>query len=1737
MARLSTTSSLTLLFLQLTIFYNALGQVETQRYWFLGNGTNGIRFDQPANNASLVTKPAVAYGTGGGAVATDATSGTLLFYTDGNNVYDMSNAVMPNGGGLLGNANANNPAVVCPVPGQPNQYYIITNDANYNTITGTIRVTTVDMAQFGNSSFPSPATGVVTTKNQPIPGLTGQAEGMIIIPHSNGTDYWLITQTSGTTDYTVTQIGPGGAFTSTTFSNVGVSISAATFAYNATTGQLAVAPQSPNADVPILGFDNTTGALTFNQYVLSSGVLSTTNQAIYDVEWSPDGQFLYLSVAGEAGIQADVLQYDLTNPTISLASVLPQPNSIFRSFGLQVAPDSSIYHLYQATSGGPILMGKITEPDTVAAETNYVTEAFPGTVDFNARQFPSFSPKADVNLNVSFTSQGTCSNAPTTFFPTVTPDADSLVWDFGDGTFSNEWSPTYTYQNGGAYPVTVTAYLNGDSAQATVPLNITQFDLQISLTQDTTACSCELPFPKAPNPPAPCSPQFTLTAQVNGGSPTSTQWFGPSGLLAGQTTTTLTPDSAGYYYIKVGDASGCFAYAGVNIKEYGVQDQRANVWYFGNNSGIDFNPLPDNPPVAISNPVMNAPEGTATISDRNGQVVIFTDGNTIWYRDFTVLATGIGGDPNSTQSSIIVPVPGDETLYYIFTTEAVDNGGFRLKYSLYDLKVGTTGAVIEQDVLLYEKSTERVASNGNWLVTHEWGNNNFRAYQVTSNGISNPVVSSAGSDHNFSPPENAEGYMKFGGNNLLAVAIPNPGVSNTVELFDFVDSSGVVTNPRIIDLNQAAGEVYGIEFSPGGNKLFATVRNGGSSIIYEYAIDSLGNTTLLQAQNIAGDLGAMQVGPDGQIYIAVDGSNSLLSFTANENLTQLSPLAGLQNFPLTGTSTLGLPNFIQNVSTPLQGPAISASGFCLGSPTDFTGSGTDVIDSFQWFFGDGQGSTDQQTQHTYAAAGTYNVSLRITNRCGLDTTLTQQITITAPPAPPTFLPPGQLAVLCTGSVTLEATPATNPDLPKLSFIWSTGETTRTITVNRQANYAVTIVDTLGCSSNGSLIVADNRPIVELGPDLTLCQNVALSPLDAQNSGANYQWEINTVPSGTAQTHSVDTSVPGLFEYKVEVTDPITTCSVRDSITYTINQSPVFTATGFNTTACGANDGHVELTITDPATSLFTYSIVGASPTVSAIDQPIGGPYSTPNDRMPGVYGVTVIDQVSGCFSINTASVNDNSFTVSGIVNGTCDPMKIDVSTNPAQVGLTYRVIDNATAAVVDNGGPINSPFTTNALPSNNRTYVVEVTSGGCTASGAPLLVNEGPTVPITSITADGCVDPVTLTVTGGTSWAWAGSNITSPSNMNTITATPPQGLQTYSVTVSQAGFCDLDTTITVNVDNNIVTDLIKSDPCSDLVTLTASPSGPYLYRWFRDGVLDPGLGGAQVTATTANNGEQYMVDIYNPASGCTHPSPVLTVDVIGALTLDLSSTFACEGSPFTITGTTNQPVSSYEWSYQGNIIPNETSATLNDTRGGIYSALVSLSGCETEEEIQVLLAPLTPGKLITRAFICNDPANTDPNTNQVVLDPGAGFASYNWSKDGVPLGNTDPTFTATEPGIYSVELENSFGCISNDETEVNIECLPKITGPNAFRPGGQSNPEFFLFTFFIDDEDFQIFIFNRWGEMVFQSDNREFKWNGSYNNAGKLLPPGTYSYIVKYKSSYRPEDGIKEKRGGVVLLR
>ncbi|HEY5690353.1 MAG TPA: hypothetical protein VIS49_02765, partial [Cyclobacteriaceae bacterium] len=222
----------------------------TRNNWYFGNSANGIQFNRSTKAATPVTDQANPFGTGGSSVASDPGNANLLFYTDGNNVYDACHGIMINGTSLAANSAANQPTAISSIPGNLKKYFVFTNTANF-TAGGSISRSVVDLNLFGNAVFPSPALGDLESKNTAIAALTNRSEGMIIVPHNNNIDFWLITHEVASQNYSATLIDASsytGTFNTITTTGIGLPITVANFSYNAALGKIAVAPQGPSVD-------------------------------------------------------------------------------------------------------------------------------------------------------------------------------------------------------------------------------------------------------------------------------------------------------------------------------------------------------------------------------------------------------------------------------------------------------------------------------------------------------------------------------------------------------------------------------------------------------------------------------------------------------------------------------------------------------------------------------------------------------------------------------------------------------------------------------------------------------------------------------------------------------------------------------------------------------------------------------------------------------------------------------------------------------------------------------------------------------------------------------------------------------------------------------------------------------------------------------------------------------------------------------------------------------------------------------------------------------------------------------------------------------------------------------------------------------------------------------------------------------------------------------------------------
>ena len=345
------------------------------------------------------------------------------------------------------------------------------------------------------------------------------------------------------------------------------------------------------------------------------------------------------------------------------------------------------------------------------------------------------------------------------------------------------------------------------------------------------------------------------------------------------------------------------------------QNYLSNIWYFGgydaygstNNAGLDFNNSQVTVIPGTGNSGISTQEGCATITNTNGELIFYTDGDNIWDKTHTVVKTNCGGHFSSTQSAIIVPTPGNTNLFYVFTVGAasVTGGDRSLNYltvevdnsnatitsisSLTTLLQGTSTATTDDDVT--EKIIAIKHSNGTdyWIVGHLCGTsisdpNRFRFFtcELKSTGLdlstyATQSINTGGTVHGEAASYLGNiGYLKASPDGKM-LASANFG-AGMVDIYDFDNSNGAISYVEQVSFTKA----YGLEFSPNASRtgtsrtgfLYASGLDGASSKIMRIKLSApmsaiwMPSTNGLGITDIENYYAALQLAPDQKIYIA-----------------------------------------------------------------------------------------------------------------------------------------------------------------------------------------------------------------------------------------------------------------------------------------------------------------------------------------------------------------------------------------------------------------------------------------------------------------------------------------------------------------------------------------------------------------------------------------------------------------------------------------------------------------------------------------------------------------------------------------------------------------------------------------------------------------------------------------------------------------------------------------------------
>jgi gliding motility-associated-like protein len=194
---------------------------------------------------------------------------------------------------------------------------------------------------------------------------------------------------------------------------------------------------------------------------------------------------------------------------------------------------------------------------------------------------------------------------------------------------------------------------------------------------------------------------------------------------------------------------------------------------------------------------------------------------------------------------------------------------------------------------------------------------------------------------------------------------------------------------------------------------------------------------------------------------------------------------------------------------------------------------------------------------------------------------------------------------------------------------------------------------------------------------------------------------------------------------------------------------------------------------------------------------------------------------------------------------------------------------------------------------------------------------------------------------------------------------------------------------------------------------------------------------------------------------------------------------------------------SFEWSYNGNILPTETGPSLEPTQGGTYSVIVidistsSVTSCINMDSAEVIESepPLLEVNMLTEAFV----------ENNVIEAIATGMGDYEYSLDGGPWQDSG-VFTNVSQGTRVVTARDKIGCGFTTKQQIVIDY------PLYFTPNGDGNND--TWNIVGIGSNTKIYIFDRYGKLLKQLSPSGSGWNGTYN--GNMMPTSDYWFTVVY---------------------
>lgn len=788
----------------------------------------------------------------------------------------------------------------------------------------------------------------------------------------------------------------------------------------------------------------------------------------------------------------------------------------------------------------------------------------------------------------------------------------------------------------------------------------------------------------------------------------------------------------------------------------------------------------------------------------------------------------------------------------------------------------------------------------------------------------------------------------------------------------------------------------------------------------------------------------------------------------------------------------------------------ATSPVCIGIPSDisYTGTGTAGA-TYTWNFDNGivaAGSGQGPYQVGWAAEGVKNLTLQVTeNGC---TSTTQAMNVTVSPDPVADF---TFTTECQGTETVFTNTSSVSSGTIAGSAWDFGNGP-VLATNATYEFpsAGTFPVNLGvATADGCLAQTTQMVTVHPNPTLSIagtdqscyetCDGTATTQVNGGTGPFDHQWSNAEITPDLANLCVGD---------YVDVITDANGCTATASVTISRPDTLTVAVTAQNTTCPDVPNG--------------TASVQIAGGTTPYITDWLG---EDPNALSEGTYDVTVTDD-NGCnatvsYTIApgpgltlTFNITDNvCFGGSDgeaqlIVSNGVDPYDIvwtDAFANPIQTDLgssgtatlTGLSLGNYNVGIQDAIGCIAAGTFTIAEPPQPLTLTISPQHLSCFESADGEVTAEQNGLPpfqydlsdVLGNQIDNAVDDTAFTFTG------------LDADVYFVTVTDNNGCEnTDTVTVTQPDILEAESELTN------ITCFEASDGIVE-ITLTTGGTTPYANTTWepvgQTGSIATGLPPGNVTATVSDaNGCELLLNFQ-----ITEP---LKLQLLGEY---LTDTCGLGKGAAIVNVSFGTPPYNYLWD-----TPNMgTDFTEEELHEGNYQVLVSdANGCTDSLYVEVRDDLPYP----TAAFESRIEGDHVLEQEVQFVNNSVGTISWQWNYgDGESENGENPRHRYNAAGDYLVQLLASNGfCNDTAYGYVNIDPLLRVYVPSAFTPGiNDRNDYFYPQGEGIELESYDMFIYDRWGKMVWQTGNFSKKWDGNHMSSLEPVPVGVYTYIIRFR--------------------